>query len=325
MTVKKKTKKTSQKQIEANRRNTQRSTGPKTQRGKNMSSINATKYEFLSREFTNSSAMSEEEKKEFKKYKDDIIAHYNPVGPIEIGLLHRYAVNQYRLSRIIRAENGELERSRQITQGKFYGDNIFPYFDDGEKVQASPCDSWEEVPSFKLERLSDLAAKIAKDIESTGKVLSSMISELSQSLAVVKVADDVHNKNVRAINKMMKQTVMNQTSSWESWDSEIEKLEICVPEKIREQMVAMLKGIKDTFEANATVRRVEEVPAFRSQLLRAAVPETNRLLPLMRYEARLENGGYRALHEFLRLQALRLGKRAYVPIAVDVLDSDEKK
>ncbi len=305
MTVKKKNKKTSQKQIDANRSNARHSTGPKTKRGKSTSSTNATKYEFLSRELMNSAAMSEEEKKEFRKYREDIFAHYNPCGPIEIGLLHRYAVNQIRLSRIIRAENGELERSTQIIQGKFYGDNIRPYLDDGEKIQESACDSWEAVPSFKLERLSDLAAKIATDIESTGKVLSSTISELSQGLAVVNLTDNIPNKNVRAINEMMKQTILDQTLSWESWDSEIEKLEICVPEEIRDQMVAMLKGIKDAFEENAAVRRVEEVPAFRSQLLRASIPDTTRLMVYMRREAALENGSYKALHEFLRLQAFR--------------------
>ncbi len=323
MTIKKTNKKTSQKQIDANRRNAQDSTGPKTPRGKMKSSANALKYEFLSRELMNSSAMSEEEKKEFRKYRKDLFLHREPEGPIESGLLHRYAVNQFRLQRIIRAENGELERSTQIVQGKFFGDNVQPYLDEGEKIQNSTYDSWEAVPSTKLNHLAYLAAKIAADIETTGKVHSATISELSRGLAVVTGTDNEPNENVRAVKEMMKRAKMDRTSSGHTWDSETKKLEVCVPKKNRKQMVAMLKGIEDAFDANAAARRIEEVPAFRSQLLRASVPDTNRFMFLMRYEVALENGSYKALHEFLRLQAFRLGRRAHVPIAVDVLESKE--
>lgn len=318
MTTKKTDKKTSQKKIEANRRNAQRSTGQKTQRGKKISSGNSTDHGILSKEFINSSAMSEEEKKEFRKRLMDVFIYYKPVGPIEKDLLNRYVVNQFRLSRIIRAENGEHERSTEIVKGTFFGDNIAPYLDDGEKTQNKTYQSWEEVPAATLEHLGILAAKIAKDIETTGKVLSATLSELSRGLAVVNGTDNDQNENVRVINKAMKPPTLTPKNSKERWDSEVKRLEVCIDKDVRKPLVVMLKGIKDTFLENATVRMLEEMPAYRAQLLRASVPDSNRLMVLMRYETALENASYKALHELQRLQAFRMNRNATVPTAVDV-------
>lgn len=315
---------TSRKKIEANRRNAQRSTGPKTRRGKRLSKVNALKYGILSTELTNSSSMSKGEKDEYKKYLRDLIIYYKPVGLIEEDLLDRYAVNQFRLRRIIRAENGELDRSAQIAQRTFFGENVTPYLDEGEKIQNSTYDSWEAVPAAKINRLAHLAAKIAEDIQSNGKVHSAMFSDLSRSLAVVNGTDEDDNENVRAVKEIMKRTTMNPTTSRPTWDTEIKSLEICVPEDAREQMVLMLKGIKDAFRANAAARMIEEIPAFRTRLLRASVPNAERLMVLMRYEAALENGRYKALHELQRIQAFRMNRNASVPVAVDVTETVSK-
>ena len=63
---------------------------------------------------------------------------------------------------------------------------------------------------------------------------------------------------------------------------------------------------------------IEEMPAIQAKLLRVSVPDSNRITILMKVEAALENGAYKALHEFQRLQAIRLKQTVAVPTAIDV-------
>jgi hypothetical protein len=71
-------KKVSQKQIDANRRNAQKSTGPKTKEGKAKSSMNSIKYGIYSDKFL----IKGEKKEDFDEYSNDFINWLNPSNPI---------------------------------------------------------------------------------------------------------------------------------------------------------------------------------------------------------------------------------------------------
>ena len=55
-----------------------------------------------------------------------------------------------------------------------------------------------------------------------------------------------------------------------------------------------------------------------TRLKRSVGPPLEKMGLSMRYETFLDNGFYKASHELQRLQAFRLGKRANVPVALDV-------
>jgi hypothetical protein len=71
-------KKISQKQIDANRRNAQKSTGPKTKEGKAKSSMNSIKYGIYSDKFL----IKGEKKEDFDEYSNDFINWLNPSNPV---------------------------------------------------------------------------------------------------------------------------------------------------------------------------------------------------------------------------------------------------
>jgi hypothetical protein len=98
----------SERKIVANRKNALRSTGPKTEAGKHAVSRNAITHGILAREVVITGGDGEESQEEFDALAEELLEHYEPVGPMERKFVERIAVCWWRLGRAIRAENGQL-------------------------------------------------------------------------------------------------------------------------------------------------------------------------------------------------------------------------
>ncbi len=112
---------TTLKQIEANRRNSRRSTGPKTRTGKAESKMNAMKHGLLAADLV----VRDEDPVEFAGVLESIIDEFQPQGPLEEQLVERVAACMWRLRRLYRVEAGifthesltiELDRARDEAQ-----------------------------------------------------------------------------------------------------------------------------------------------------------------------------------------------------------------
>jgi hypothetical protein len=88
------------KQIEANRRNSQKSTGPATLAGRRVSSKNALKHGLTAGEVT----LDKDEAKKFAAFRDDLVADLAPVGALEEELAQTIAICLWRLRRVYRLE-----------------------------------------------------------------------------------------------------------------------------------------------------------------------------------------------------------------------------
>jgi hypothetical protein len=99
------------KQIAANRANAQKSTGPKTEAGKQASSKNATTHSALA----NTVCLSSESKAIFDQIHASFTAEYLPATPTEIALVETMAVARMHLLRIwaINTASFEIEIHRQ--------------------------------------------------------------------------------------------------------------------------------------------------------------------------------------------------------------------
>jgi hypothetical protein len=100
--------KTSQRKIEANRRNASRSTGPRTPRGKSLASKNRIKHGLLASEIVIEKLG--ENRDDFVRLRENLIQNHNPVGQTELLLVERMAVLWFRLARVGPAETGELHK-----------------------------------------------------------------------------------------------------------------------------------------------------------------------------------------------------------------------
>ena len=96
-------------QLEANRRNARRSTGPRTAAGKAVARDNALKHGFLSRHLI----IEGESPADFGQLLDDLLAEYRPAGVVESGLVEQVAICLWRKARFVRAEAALVNLNRR--------------------------------------------------------------------------------------------------------------------------------------------------------------------------------------------------------------------
>ena len=84
-----------QAQIDANRQNAQKSTGPRTAEGKEAVSYNAFKHGL----FVDKSIVSDETQEEYDRRRDGLLAKIEPVGEIECVVAERFVNLSWRLKR----------------------------------------------------------------------------------------------------------------------------------------------------------------------------------------------------------------------------------
>lgn len=113
---------TTHKQIEANRRNSLRSAGPKSRTGKAVSKMNAMKHGLLAADLV----VGDEDPAEFTRVLKHLVDEFQPQEPLEEQLVERVAACMWRLRRLYRVEAGiltyealtiELGRARTEARG----------------------------------------------------------------------------------------------------------------------------------------------------------------------------------------------------------------
>ncbi len=94
--------------VESNRRNSQKSTGPKTATGKKRVSRNAVRHGFFSKFLLIQHPGGKESQSEYNDFYDGVRKHYQPVGWLEEAWGEKIAVWSWRLRHLIRFESGQI-------------------------------------------------------------------------------------------------------------------------------------------------------------------------------------------------------------------------
>jgi hypothetical protein len=97
---------TSEKQIQANRRNTQKSTGPNTPEGKSAVRHNALKHGLLAEDVL----LLGEDRDELRELSERLIAELRPEGELEDSLVEQIIAARWRLRRLRLVETGIFNR-----------------------------------------------------------------------------------------------------------------------------------------------------------------------------------------------------------------------
>ena len=95
-----------EKQLAANRRNAQKSTGPRTKPGKQRAAANSWKHGLTA----SHTLISVEERAEFEAFRATLIAEHRPAGAQELMLVTQIANSFWRIQRIQLATVGEFDR-----------------------------------------------------------------------------------------------------------------------------------------------------------------------------------------------------------------------
>jgi len=105
---------TSSKKVEANRRNSVRSTGPRTEQGKRVARSNSIRHGFYSKEAIIKRGDGRESLPEFNRMRDSLLADLRPQGDLQQLVADLIVAHAWRLRRVFRFEAGAL-RSRLDT------------------------------------------------------------------------------------------------------------------------------------------------------------------------------------------------------------------
>lgn len=108
------------KQIDANRRNAQRSTGPRTIEGKAIASRNSFKHGLAAKDFVLNTG-PQEDPQAFEEFRDSLFRYYEPAQTLEEFLVERIAVCMWRLRRAYRAEREAVARQIDLCESDASG------------------------------------------------------------------------------------------------------------------------------------------------------------------------------------------------------------
>ena len=100
---------TSDLQIEANRRNARLSTGPRTERGRRISSMNALRHGLTAQHVT----VFDETEEDFRRFHRELMRVLRPEGAMEAQLSERVVICGWRLRRVYRIETGMFSKARK--------------------------------------------------------------------------------------------------------------------------------------------------------------------------------------------------------------------
>jgi len=92
-------------QIRANRRNAQKSTGPRSRQGRAAISQNAVKHGLLTRQ----DVITSESQADFDLYRERMLAELAPASPMESMLAERIVALSWRLKRVCRIQNQTID------------------------------------------------------------------------------------------------------------------------------------------------------------------------------------------------------------------------
>jgi hypothetical protein len=105
-------KRVTEKQLAANRRNAQKSTGPRTPEGKAVSRYNALKHGIFAKAIIPPALEPYESRADFDDLLDALEAQFAPANRMEALLVQQIAVITWRLARLYRAEAGGIAKSQ---------------------------------------------------------------------------------------------------------------------------------------------------------------------------------------------------------------------
>lgn len=139
---------TSQKQVEANRRNAQRSTGPKTVEGKAVVARNAAQHGILSSQVP----VDDEERELYLSFRESMVRELAPRGNLEGFLVDRVVSTAWRLRRLVHVETLILREAQDSIYGSRTYKDAFESHSSGDMAVLSRYEKSLENTLFRAMR-----------------------------------------------------------------------------------------------------------------------------------------------------------------------------
>jgi hypothetical protein len=291
-----------EKQILANRKNAEKSCGPKTTEGKDVSKMNALRHGLLSAHLFIPTG-AENECEEFADFAANFVEEMQPVGLLETLLADRLFGTFWRLRRLSIAEAGSIQKRVESHSLRYFLDE----YEKHGVARLNPEISFftRLKTSMGCREMAEAMDHIAQAIKDNGKfplpewvvgVLKKRLGACegfrrTESLCVLDSAFRHRDENI--ITEEVEKQVME--------------------EAIRESI-----ALAGWFRGMAEILEGSEDDEKRADLKSKTIPMLEDLEKFQRYEAHLQRVLLQTLHEFQRMQAVRLGRPAPLSATLDV-------
>jgi hypothetical protein len=199
-----------ERQLEANRRNAQRATGPRTDEGKAVSRWNALKHGVLTRAVIPPALAPYESREEFEALLDALRQELAPASAVEELLVERIAVAYWRLGRLLRAEAGAIAARRDqsgagSSQSALLAQLVAgqAYVGGGPPSVAAQIRALESVLSNKRELRSAMVARDPHHRDLSDDDLRAVAQALLAELREQQAREDAHQQAVREAQRSL--------------------------------------------------------------------------------------------------------------------------
>lgn len=288
----------SEKQIVANQRNGQKSTGPKTLVGKSASKMNALKHGLLAKQLLVRGRKLKESAREFKDFYAEFYADLAPVGSLEEMLAEEILAATWRLRRVRAAESAEIALSVD-TAGKDPDDSDPTIQWIVWRSALNPVHSMMQ-SSIGIQMLIGQLRTLREAVEKEGELTQAAID------------------NFLGCEKP--DPISFQLGKFRAWylenpegidasalrDKHREQVQLFIERKLSD-----LRWSMDEREERERIERTVEEAA-------AMLPSHEQLEKILRYEGALQRQRDRAMHQLERLQRRRQGELVPPPVTMEI-------
>lgn len=332
---------TSQKQVEANRKNASVSTGPRSAAGRVVVSQNAVRHGLRAQRVV----IEGESQAEFNDFRNRLVALQAPADPLEMLLVDRIAAGFWRLRRTGKIETQMFDQMQQslydqweqtpdkAMRSRLNRDEIaFPSrcrFQTFDETKAA-WDATEDGLAFSQGGLSeeqrgDSLKRFIKDSQRPyPEIPPCKFPDVSSFIEAMKKDDPGNQKMLDKLDEL--EVTLKKFAQM--------PVEIADVSALRKY----LQGLRELMDNSGMLTRqwqvvvddaITELLYVERQIHQQLQPNPGQTLcqdfkgadtlsKFMRYESQIERGLFKAMHELQRLQAMRRNEPVCPPLAVDV-------
>jgi hypothetical protein len=287
----------SSQQLDANRQNAQKSTGPKTPEGRAVSKMNALKHGILSKEVLVRGLNINESNRELSALHERFWRDLDPAGPVEEMLVDQIVTTHWRWRRALTAESGEIALSVDAGQWK--------------RCQANPALRW-----MKWEAGGDPVGAM-KDSSMGNSILANWLRQVRERVeqegklteAAIKIPFFGKPNDLSKDLDELRRRLSRNSAGTDAADRS---------EENKQQALAYIDGELKMLESGKADCARREMAEEQARQAAAVLPSLEVLEKILRYESKLERQMYRALTQLERLQRVRRGEAVPPPVTVEL-------
>ncbi len=286
---------TTQKQVEANRKNAQHSTGPQTEEGKEIAKLNAVKHGILSDATVITKGEGEERKEAYLRLHDGLRDYFTPDGAMEDALVEQIAVTLWRKRRVLRFELGCLRQ--QLDR-----------YTEAQQERSTYATALNAVQQLSLTKdKADLAQRCITALTEGADILSDEGAE-EWAEDYNKLADQhSFSRNAEAEDEADGPALRDWLRSQGLTD-----------EALRAGLAALHQATLREAQERFKPLEVRAALELEQAALLGSVPASGHDLDkIIRYEASLDRQLYKAINQLERLQRRRKGEDLPAPVVLD--------